>query len=140
MIGQFIFAGMLLIQIVSYGVAAYALFRDATQTASRPTVPLHSWLLPALSPTRTATIAFVFWLLATIGFVATAMSFTGTLLPEPLWQQLAIITCLVATVGIVLFSGIWPGAPSRKFTKIDTVIALVLNAAIFVSALVGWPG
>src|SRR5690606_7857704 len=96
------------------------------------------WLLPSLSLRTSAAIALVFWLLATVGFIASAMSLSVSLLPTAAWQPLAIAASLVSTLGIVLFSGIWPGAPNRKLAKIDTVIALVLNAAILVVALAGW--
>ncbi|MBE2240570.1 MAG: hypothetical protein IAE81_22475 [Caldilineaceae bacterium] len=54
------------------------------------------------------------------------------------WQQLAAAAAAISTLGIVLFSGIWPGAPNRKLSKIDTIIALVINAAILVLLVVGW--
>jgi hypothetical protein len=54
------------------------------------------------------------------------------------WQQLAAAAAAISTLGIVLFSGIWPGAPNRKLSKTDTIIALVINAAILVMLVVGW--
>ena len=138
MIGQLLLVGALLIQAVSHGVATYALFKDFRQTESPPPVPVRAWLLPSLSLRTSAAIALVFWLLATVGFIASAMSLSVSLLPTAAWQPLAIAASLVSTLGIVLFSGIWPGAPNRKLAKIDTVIALVLNAAILVVVLAGW--
>jgi len=35
------------------------------------------------------------------------------------WQPLAAAAAAISTLGIVLFSGIWPGAPNRKLSKID---------------------
>jgi hypothetical protein len=140
MIGQLLLVGVLLIQAVSHGVATYALIKDASQMESQPPVPVRTWLLPSLSLRISAIIALVFWLLATAGFTAAALSSTGSLLPADIGQPLAIAASAVSTLGIVLFSGIWPGAPNRKLAKIDTVIALILNAAILVLALVGWIG
>jgi len=46
-----------------------------------------------------------------------------------------------AAITFALFSGIWPGAPNRRLSNIDTAIALAINAAILVLSLVGWlPG
>ncbi len=137
MIGQLILAGVLLIQAVSHGVATNALIKDARDTERRPPVPVRTWLLPSLSLRVSAAIALVFWLLATVGFIAAAMSVSVPLLLTVAWQPLAIAASLVSTLGILLFSGIWPGAPNRKLAKIDTVIALILNAVILVPALMG---
>ncbi len=137
MIGQLLLVGTLLIQAVSHGVATYALSKDVSQTESQPPVPVRAWLLPSLSIRVSAAIALVFWLLATVGFFVSAMSLSGSLLPASTWQPLAIAASLVSTLGIVIFSGIWPGAPNRKLAKIDTVIALILNVAILVFALIG---
>lgn len=133
-----IFTGLLAIQGFSHGVAFFALLSDA-RTGIKPALPVRSWLLPALSHRTAAWIACVFWLLATLGFVAAAISLWDASLPIGVtWQQLAAAAAAISTLGIVLFSGIWPGAPNRKLSKTDTIIALALNAAIFVLLLVGW--
>ena len=38
-----------------------------------------------------------------------------------------------------LFSGIWPGAPNRRLSNIDTAIAVAIDVAVLVLLLVGWP-
>jgi hypothetical protein len=136
---QLLFIGALLLQAFSHGVASAALINDVRQAEGRPAVPLHSWLLPSLSIKAAAAIASVFWILATVGFLAAALSFTGTLLPGNMWRQLTVAVCVVSTLGIVLFSGIWPGAPNRKLSQIDTAIALVINVVLLVAVAAGYP-
>ena len=135
MIIQFLFIGALLLQVFSHGMASIALVKDVRQAEGRPAVPLRSWLLPSLSIKAAAAIASVFWILATVGFLAAALSFTGTLLPADVWRQLAAAACIISTLGIVLFSGIWPGAPNRKLAQIDTAIALVINVVLLVAVV-----
>jgi hypothetical protein len=83
-------------------------------------------------------MASPFWLLATLGFALAAISIWDTPLPGVTWQQVAAAAAIVSTLGIALFSGIWPGAPNRKLSKIDTIIALVINAAIFAVVVGEW--
>lgn len=137
MIVEMFVTGMLAIQAFSHGVAFFALLRDARSDV-KPALPVRSWLLPALSHRAAAWIACIFWLLATLGFVAAAISIWDSLPIGVPWQQLAAAAATISTLGIVLFSGIWPGAPNRKLSKIDTIIALVINAAILVLLVVGW--
>lgn len=139
MIVQLVFIGALLLQAFSHGVASAALIKDARQAEGRPAVPLRSWLLPSLSIRAAAAIASVFWILATVGFLAAALSFTGALLPADMGRQFAAAACVVSTLGIVLFTGIWPGAPNRKLSQIDTVVALVINVVLLVAVAAGYP-
>ncbi len=132
-----LFTGLLAIQAFSHGVAFFALIGDA-RSDDKPALPVRSWLLPALSHRAAAGIACIFWLLATLGFAAAAISIWDSLPIGVPWQQLAAAGAAVSTLGIALFSGIWPGAPNRKLSKTDTIIALVLNAALFVLLLFGW--
>jgi hypothetical protein len=132
---------VLLLQAFSHGVAFYALIKDAMRREGQPLVPVRSWLLPSLAPRVAASIASVFWLLATIGFAATGLTFWGASIPGAAWTQLAAASALTSMLGIALFSGIWPGAPTRKLSKIDTIIALAIDAAILILLVAGWlPG
>ena len=132
-----LFTGLFAIQAFSHGVAFFALIGDA-RSDDKPALPVRSWLLPALSHRTAAWLASIFWLLATLGFVAALMSIWDSLPVGVTWQQLAAAAAVISTLGIVLFSGIWPGAPNRKLSKTDTIIALVINAAILVLLVVGW--
>ena len=137
MIVEIIVTGMLAIQAFSHGVAFFALIRDARSDV-KPVLPVRSWLLPSLAPRTAAWIASIFWLLATLGFATAAISVWDVLLPGVTWQPLAAAGSVISTLGIVLFSAIWPGAPNRKLSKTDTIIASVINAAILVVLVVGW--
>ena len=137
LIFDLVFTGLLAIQAFSHGVAFFALLGDA-RSDDKPALPVRSWLLPALSHRTAAWIASIFWLLAMLGFIIAAISIWDSLPIGVPWQQLAAAAAVISTLGIVLFSGIWPGAPNRKLSKIDTTIALVINAAILVLLVVRW--
>ena len=137
MIFEIFVTGMLAIQAFSHGVAFFALIRDARSDV-KPALPVRSWLLPSLSLRTAAWIASLFWFVATLGFALAAAAVWGDLNVGLTWQQLAAAAAVVSTLGIVLFSGIWPGAPNRKLSKTDTIIALVINAVILVLLVVGW--
>ena len=101
---------------------------------------MRSWLFPRASKKTTAAIAAVFWLLAAVGFVVAALGFWGFLFPGAYWRQISLVSAIISTLGTVLFSGIWPGAPDKRLSTADTIISLVVNVAIFVALLVlQWP-
>jgi hypothetical protein len=133
---EIVITGVLGLQAFSHGVAFFALIRDA-RSDIKPALPVRSWLLPSLAPRTAMWIASLFWLLATLGFATAAISVWDILLPGVTWQPLAAAGAVISTLGIALFSGAWPGASNRKLSKIDTTIALVINAAIIV-VVVGW--
>jgi hypothetical protein len=138
---RILIAGALFLQAFSHGVAFFALLKDATRSKGQPPLPVRSWLLPSLAPKTAAWLASLFWLLATVGFVATAVIFWETTLPGETWRLLAGASALISTLGIALFSGIWPGAPNRKLSNIDTGIALGIDVVLLLLLLVGWlPG
>ena len=137
---KIVITGALLLHGLAHGLAFFALIADATRSGGQAPVPVRSWLLPSLAPRTAAIIASLFWLLATIGFIAASLSFWGILVPDAAWRQLAVASSIISTLGIALFSGIWPGAPNRRVSNLDTAIALVLNVVILVLLLwVKWP-
>ena len=125
---------------LAHGRASLVLLEDAAGIRTGSWLPVRSWLFPSLSQRVTNLIAGLFWLLSTIGFIAASLSFWGILVPGDVWRQLAVSSAIISTLGIALFSGTWPGAPSRAMSTLDTVIALVVNAAILVALLwLNWP-
>lgn len=133
-------AGALLLHGLSHGKAFFALIADASRTGGQAPVPVRSWLLPSLSPRIASIIASPFWLLSTMGFVAASLGLWGTLVPGEAWRPLAVVSSVISSLGIILFSGIWPGAPNRRLSNVDTAIALVLNSVILILLLlVEWP-
>ncbi len=130
----------LLLHGVAHGRAFSCLAQTAAGGGSSVWIPMRSWLFPKASKKTTAAIAAVFWLLATIGFVVAALGFWGFIFPGQYWRQLSLVSAVISTLGTVLFSGIWPGAPDKRLSTADTVISLVVNVAIFVALLVlQWP-
>jgi hypothetical protein len=136
---KFIITAVLFLHGVAHGWAFFQLLPQATNPNAKPAIPVRSWLFPKLSPRPAAIAAGVYWLLSGIGFIGAALSLWNA--PATgLWRQLAVGSALISTIGIVLFSGIWPGAPNRKLSNLDTIIALVVNIAVFLLVLVlNWP-
>jgi hypothetical protein len=77
-------------------------------------------------------VASACWIVALMGFVIAALSFSGIVVPVGVWQPLAVGTALVSLAGIALFLGTWPA--------FNTVAALVVNVAALVVVLwLHWP-
>ena len=125
---------------VAHGRAFVALVYQFLGSLPASWLPVRSWLFPSTSGKAVAGIASIFWLLSTAGFIAAALSFWGFLLPPEVWSQVVVPAAIISTLGIILISGIWPGAPNRQLAIIDTVIALIVNIAVLVSQLwLNWP-
>lgn len=130
----------LLLHGVAHGRAFFCLAATAAGGGSSIWIPVRSWLFPKASKQASAGIAAVFWLLATIGFVVASLGFWGFLFPGEYWRQLSLVAAVISTLGTILFSGIWPGAPDTRLSTLDTIISLVVNVAIFVALLaLDWP-
>jgi hypothetical protein len=137
---KILIAGALLLHGLAHGRALIALVADSAALARLSPIPVRTWLRPSLQPGTAAAIAIPFWLLSTIGFMAASLLFWGSFSYGAVWRQVAISSAIVSTIGIALFSGIWPGAPNRRLSNLDTAIALVLNAAILILLLwAKWP-
>ena len=137
---QFLIVAVLLLHGIAFARATGTLLVQWRSRSNSGWLPLRFWLYPSLSAPATAALAFFFWLLSTIGFIGAAMAFWEILIPGELWRQLAIGGAIISTIGIILFSGIWPGAPTKRMSQLDTVIALVVNVAILVCLLwLEWP-
>jgi hypothetical protein len=93
--------------------------------------PARMWLAPSLAPRTATMIAVGFWIVATIGFVLTALSFWDIVLPVEWWQPLGVVSALVSGTGIVLFLGTW--------ATFNTIAALAVNIAVLVAVVIGWP-
>ena len=137
---EFVITAVLLLHGVAHARAFSCLAQTAGGGGSKIWIPVHSWLFPKASKKTAAAIAAVFWLLATVGFIAAAMGFWGFILPGAYWRQIALVSAVISTLGTILFSGIWPGAPDKRLSTADTIISLVVNAAVLVALLVlQWP-
>ncbi len=130
----------LLAHALAHAAAFSALVGQSRKTAYPPRVPMRYWLYPSLGPRRTAILALPFWAVDTVGFVLAALSFWGTAVPAGMWRALAVGSAIVSVSGIALFSGVWPGSPSRRRSAFNSLIALAMNAAVLVTLLVmHWP-
>jgi hypothetical protein len=123
---------LLLLHGLGHGGASGALIAIDRGTPSGKWLPARSWLLPNITPRAAKVIAFFFWLLSLLGFVAAALSFWGLLIPGDLWRTLALIFAFISLVGIVLFWGTWP--------MFNTLAAQAVNLAVIITQLLlHWP-
>lgn len=137
---KILITAILLLHGIAHGRAFLMLIPQAAGNERTTPLPVRSWLIPSLGARTAGMLAIPFWLLPTIGFVLAALSFWGTFEFGSAWRQLAIASAIVSTGGMALFSGIWPGAPDRRLSNLDTIIALVVNLAVFVVLLwLQWP-
>ena len=137
---KIIITAILILHGIAHGRAFFALVTQATSGQAGGWLPLRAWWYPNLSLKAASWIASAFWLLSTLAFFAAGLSLWGLLEWGNTWRQLAIAGAVVSTLGSLLFSGIWPGAPTRKMSDLDTVISLVINVAIFIALLwLDWP-
>ena len=137
---KIIITAVLLLHGVAHGRAFFCLAATAGGGGSQVWIPVQSWLFPKAAKKTAAGIAAIFWLLATLGFIAAALGFWGLILPGEYWRQLALVSAVISTLGTVIFSGIWPGAPDRRLSTLDTAISLVINVVVVVAlAILQWP-
>ncbi|MGO9179067.1 MAG: hypothetical protein ACLQHS_07315 [Candidatus Limnocylindrales bacterium] len=131
---RLVVGGVLLVHGLGHGGALAALvwlrLRPGANTGDW--LPARSWLIPSLPADTAMTLASACWIVALVGFVIAALSFWGILVPEGVWQPLAVGTALVSLAGIVFFLGTWPA--------FSTVAAIGVNVAVVVAVLwLHWP-
>ena len=125
-------AGVLLLHGLGHVGALGALVAQGRVVSTGSWLRARSWPFPSLAVPVATTVASIFWVLSTIGFVAAAMSFWGVLVPGDAWRQLALASSIVSALGILLFFGIWP--------TFNTFAALAVNIAVLVTQLwLHWP-
>ena len=129
---NYVIAFILLLQGLSHGKALGDLVIMLRDWDDISTPTLRIWLAPKLSPKATVQIVSIFWLLAALGFVVAAMDLSGLLGVGTLWRPLAGTAAIISILGIVLIGGRWPNAPTKKLSNADTIIALVIDAAVII--------
>lgn len=129
---ELVIAGALLAHGIGHGGALGALIwiGRSPRTDTGGWRAARSWLLPSLSAPAATTVACTFWTVALLGFVATALSFWGVLVPGEVWRPLAVASAIISTLGIALFFGTWP--------RVNTVAALGMDIVAVLVAL-AWP-
>ena len=131
---KLIAAGALLLHGLGHGGALGALAWIQLSPGSNTGAWLaaRSWLVPSLSADTATILASGFWIVSLVGFVVTAMSFWGVVVPGDVWRPLAVASAFAAAAGIVLFFGTWP--------MFNTLAALGMNVAVLVAVLwLRWP-
>jgi len=137
---KIVITAALVLHGIAHARAFVALLAQSLGNLPASWLPVRSWLFPSMSSKLVAGVASPFWLLSTLGFLAAALSYWGILIPPDVWSQVVVPAAIISTLGIVLISGIWPGAPDPRLALLDTIIALVVNFAILVSQVgLHWP-
>jgi hypothetical protein len=132
---KFVIAGVLLLHGLGHGIVlvAHIVMSGRPGPTESGWRAAQSWLFASLAPPAATTLTGIFSVVSLIGFAAAAMAFWGILVPGAIWRQLAVVSAIVSTVGIVLFLGTW--APA-----FNTLAALGVNIAILVALLwLRWP-
>ncbi len=125
---------------IAHAIALAGLIGQGVGGASASNVVVRSWLMPGLAPNAAAAAAIPFWLVATVGFVLAALSFSGIILLDAPWRLIAVASATVSIVGIVLLAGTWPGSPNGHHNLLNSGIAMTVNVAVMVAQLwLHWP-
>lgn len=88
-------------------------------------------MAPSLGNDAATVVAVLLWLISLAGFVLTALSFWGALVPAAVWRPLGVASAVVSAVGIIAFAGTWP--------LLNTVAALTVNGAVLTAVVAHWP-
>ena len=95
-------------------------------------MPSTSWLFPNISESTLGVVSSIFWILSTVGFLASFLGFLGFIIPIMWWRSLAVVFAIVSILGLFLFWNTWP--------TFNLIGALSMNIAVLVSQLVlHWP-
>lgn len=94
-----------------------------------------SWLLtPLIGEATSHVLSAVLFMVALVGFIASAMALLGWLVPHKWWQTLAIVSAVLSLITIVLF---WNAFVSLIPNKVG---ALGVDIAVVVCLLMlNWP-
>jgi hypothetical protein len=85
---------------------------------------LHSWIFSSLIGEKPTTIlAIVFWLLPLIGFIVAGLGMYDILISFNSWQQVALVSAILSSVGLVFF---WNAFPFLFPNKIGVIVVNVL--------------
>ena len=135
---------VIFIALLAHGIAhmnaIIALISQGLSGPSSAVVTVQSWLFPSFSPNLSALLALPFWVISGLGFLAAAASFWGIFLPALAWRRVALMSAIISSIGIVLFSAIWPGTPNDLRLLIHPFAAMFMNIAVIATQLLlHWP-
>jgi hypothetical protein len=137
----FIITASLVLHGIAHAIALIGLLFQSLGIGTTSRVQLRSWILRSLSARTTALLAIPFWLVSTLGFIGSGISYWGASFQNLNWSLLAVEGAILSTLGILLFSGKWPGSKSTRQSWFNTAIAMFMNVVILVTQLwLKWPG
>ena len=138
---NFIITASLVLHGIAHAIALMGLILQSVGIGMTSRVQLSSWIFRSLSARAGALLALPFWLVSTLGFIGSGISFWGVSLQSLDWSQWATLGAIISTLGIILFSGIWPGSKSTRQSWLNTAIAMFMNIVILITQLwLKWPG
>jgi hypothetical protein len=134
-----VFAIMLTGHGVAHAVASFHLVGQIGGRVKADALPVGSWLLPNLRPRGAAALALAFWLPASVGFLLSVLPMLDIALASWPWQSIIVASAVLSTLGIAVFTGIWPGGEAR-LRSLHVGLAMSMNILILVTQLfLGWP-
>jgi hypothetical protein len=94
-----------------------------------------SWLLtPLIGEAASRILSIVLFMVALVGFIASALALLGWLIPHGWWRTLAIVSAVISLITVVLF---WNAFVSLIPNKVG---ALGVDIAVLVCLLMlNWP-
>ncbi len=111
---------------------AGALFVHAVGHSLGFWMPSSSWILPNVPGSTLRIVSSIFWILSTVGFLASFLGFLGFIIPITWWRSLAIVFAIVSLLGLFLFWNTWP--------TLNLIGAISMNIVVLVTQLVlHWP-
>ena len=85
---------------------------------------LHSWAFSSLIGEKPTTIlAVMYWLLPLIGFVVAGLGMYDILISFNSWQQVALVSAIISSIGLVFF---WNAFPFLIPNKVGVIVVNIL--------------
>ena len=134
-----VFAIMLAGHGLAHVVASLNLVGQIGGRVKADALPVRSWLLQDLQPRGAAVLALALWLPASVGFLLSVLPMLDIVLESWPWQSIIVASAVLSTMGIAVFTGIWPGGETR-LRSLHVGLAMSMNILVFVTQLLlGWP-
>ena len=118
------FKVIIMIILVAHGIGHVMPILAAFGLKMSSSHSLYSWAFSGLIGEKPTTIlAVVYWLLPLIGFVVAGLGMYDILISYNSWQQLALVSAILSSIGLVFF---WNAFPFLFPNKIGVVVVNVL--------------
>lgn len=137
---RLIIAASLFLHAIAHALALFALLAEGFGSSKGEVKGTRSGRLLPPNPRAATVVGLTIWAASTMGFLAASAGFWGILAIGATWRTIAVTSACVSTLGIVVRGGAWPGSGSVSRSRLNTLVAMTMNTAIFVAlAWVGWP-